>query len=105
MLAINIIPGECEPKEETRDENYLAKIAHGWARSIVIYARAMNQNGMAERFMIPQFRDRFKITTEEWLMLEMMARQTYMPDALPIPRLIQIAKDGDVNLPVIELDD
>lgn len=106
MLKINIIPGECDVScAETRDDNHLAKIAHGWARSIVVHARAMNQTGMAERYMIPHFCDVFKITKQEWMVLEVMHRQTFAPDALPIPRLIQIAKDGDVNLPVIELDD
>jgi len=105
MLKINIIPGECELQEDTRDENHLAKIAHGWARSIVVHARAMNQTGVAERYMLTHFRKRFKITNEEWYMLEMMSRQMFMPEALPIPRLIQISRDGDVPLPVIELDD
>lgn len=92
------------PHELIEDENDLAKIAHGWARSIVVHARAMNQTGVAERYMLAQYRDRFKITTEEWLILEGMHRQTFARDALPIPRLIQIANDGGVNLPDIELD-
>lgn len=105
MLSINIIPGQCELKKETRDENLVAKIAHGYARSIVVAARAMNQTGLAERYMVPQFKARFKITNEEWHILEAMNRQKFLPEGLSIPRLYQIANDGDVNLPVIELDD
>lgn len=105
MLSINIIPGQCEPVKETRDENYIAKIAHGYARSIVVAARAMNQDGRAERYMVPKFCEHFKITKDEWHILEAMFRQKFLPEGLTIPRLYQIAKDGDVNLPVIELDD
>jgi predicted XRE-type DNA-binding protein len=92
------------PHELIEDENDLARIAHEWARAIVVHARAMNQTGVAERYMVPQFRERFKITTEEWLILEVMHRQSWATDALSISRLIQIANDGGVNLPVIDLD-
>lgn len=104
MLNINIIPGQCEPVKETRDENFLRKIAHAYAVAIVKAARALNTTKVSERYMVPLFCESFKITKQEWLVLEMMFVNIYMPDALPISRLIQIAKDGGATLPIVEQD-
>lgn len=104
MLSINIIPGQCEPVKETRDENFLRKIAHAYAVAIVKAARALNTTKVSERYMVPLFCESFKITKQEWLILEMMFVNIYMPDALPISRLIQIAKDGGATLPIVEQD-
>lgn len=108
MLKINIIPGECDKAQphvlQVKDVNDLAHIAHVCARAIVVHARAMNQTGTAERYMVPVFCACFKITKQEWLTLEVMHRQKFATDALPISRLIQIANDGNVILPAIDLD-